>query len=751
MKKVIQVKNKKALTLAEMMVVLFILSLVTAAIIPIITKETARKTIANSILVGIWKQAANNSDIYFGTGTEKTMIGVNSSAGGEKAGLIINTPSATYSNIAFQENGSDTGKLIFDGTNNNLIFGTTTLNYTPTSSIAIGKATTLSYSSMAIGAEASGSMGAALGGKCKPTTTGTGIGYNAAAASTSQFFVGANVCNGVATTGGNAYGCGVYSGMGVISYVGGYGFGSVDGNNLGTYLANPTLYPSQPSVYTKVGGNAYMDPGGNAYAIGVGATAFNSSSYGYMIALGANSNATKGGSTAIGYGARSLYDGNTVIGCNSGTNTVGSLSTHIGSCTFSTATGTYTGTTTIAATNTLGLLCDYQTEIISGQNTGNQSTSNYSCIDVTTNGVGIGFSAGTAIPSVTSGVAIGRNAKMYNSNQPGIAIGKDTDAPPYGISIRGSSVSSTPPSYCVNVGGRIYKSGSNGDYASCLGFYDPADGYDHGALATQSCAFGYNALASQAATSGNTAMGYNAKALGQYSLALGSGSQATNSNCIAIGTSSRADGGMAIGHRSTAGGGAALGAMSTSDNGHIAIGTYAQATDGYNITIGTVNEAVRFTYDLWASGVQVTSDKRLKNIKGRFQGGLNEIKKMQPYTFTFKKDKHKKPFVGVIAQDLIKIFPDAVMVNRDYYFSIRDDDIFYSMLNAIKELDNKLQILAGEIKTLFAKVKILNEKIIILCELRSKNSKNIKQIEKQNQLLANENKFIKEQLIKYGR
>ena len=40
-----------------------------------------------------------------------------------------------------------------------------------------------------------------------------------------------------------------------------------------------------------------------------------------------------------------------------------------------------------------------------------------------------------------------------------------------------------------------------------------------------------------------------------------------------------------------------------------------------------------------------------------------------------------------MAQDLMKIFPDAVWKGEDGFYRIRMEDMFYAVINAIKELD----------------------------------------------------------------
>ena len=61
------------------------------------------------------------------------------------------------------------------------------------------------------------------------------------------------------------------------------------------------------------------------------------------------------------------------------------------------------------------------------------------------------------------------------------------------------------------------------------------------------------------------------------------------------------------------------------------------------------------------------SDSRLKENIEEYDGGYEEILALMPYNYTFKSDNEKKPQVGVIAQDLQKVFPTAVSEGKDGY------------------------------------------------------------------------------------
>jgi hypothetical protein len=101
------------------------------------------------------------------------------------------------------------------------------------------------------------------------------------------------------------------------------------------------------------------------------------------------------------------------------------------------------------------------------------------------------------------------------------------------------------------------------------------------------------------------------------------------------------------------------------------------------------------------------SDKRLKNIKGENTSGLEKIKQIKVFNYTRKDDKEKTPRVGVIAQDLQKIFPDAVSKGSDGFLNIRPEDILYALVNAVKELDKNIK----EIQTRVAKLEKENKQL----------------------------------------
>ena len=119
----------------------------------------------------------------------------------------------------------------------------------------------------------------------------------------------------------------------------------------------------------------------------------------------------------------------------------------------------------------------------------------------------------------------------------------------------------------------------------------------------------------------------------------------------------------------------------------------------------SVNSNVEATGVIYANSYIATSDKNLKNVISKYTKGLSEITKIKPVEFVYKDDKNKTQRIGVIAQDLQKIFPQSVTKNSDSgYLSVNTDATFYALLNSIKELDSKNKILEENNKELERKI-----------------------------------------------
>lgn len=93
----------------------------------------------------------------------------------------------------------------------------------------------------------------------------------------------------------------------------------------------------------------------------------------------------------------------------------------------------------------------------------------------------------------------------------------------------------------------------------------------------------------------------------------------------------------------------------------------------------------------------LSSDRRLKTDITENNDGLEKILALEPFNYIYKSDLLEKPQVGVIAQDLQKVFPHAVSADKDGFLKIRWEDIFYAMINSVKTLASRLEKIATSI------------------------------------------------------
>ena len=95
----------------------------------------------------------------------------------------------------------------------------------------------------------------------------------------------------------------------------------------------------------------------------------------------------------------------------------------------------------------------------------------------------------------------------------------------------------------------------------------------------------------------------------------------------------------------------------------------------------------------------------MKDIGERYENGLKEITKINPVKYRYKEDNalglpSGKEYVGLIAQEVLEVIPQAVEQNKQGYLMINEGPINYAMLNAIKELKAEVEVLKKRIKEL---------------------------------------------------
>jgi prepilin-type N-terminal cleavage/methylation domain-containing protein len=131
--------------------------------------------------------------------------------------------------------------------------------------------------------------------------------------------------------------------------------------------------------------------------------------------------------------------------------------------------------------------------------------------------------------------------------------------------------------------------------------------------------------------------------------------------------------------------------------GRVGIGT---STPAYQLELST-DSAGKPGTSAWT----IASDERLKNIRAPFTRGLDAILGINPIYFKYKTDNplglpSDKEYVGIVAQDALKVIPESVTKDKSGFFHVTNDAIIWSILNAVKELYGKIVVHNRQIQKL---------------------------------------------------
>ena len=715
-----------------MMVVMLVLTIILAAFAPLMTKRRLVDTSSP------WRYSTNNQDIYFGlAGKQTAMIGQDEEASGEPdSRLLINTASQNQRHLLLKGGGTETslwlkgnnfllgGKFedTWSGNNNTVLgFGALTALTTGSNNSAFGtdtlKSLTVGNKNIAIGYQA---LRALIQGDGN-----VALGYHALEKLNND-----NDWQSNNTAIGNEALANLRRDK---DYDSGSGYPSDTGNTaVGAYSL--TLIP-QSSYNTAIGANAMGNAAGYStdFNTAVGFEALNHIKSANNTALGfrALSESTSGAGN-VGIGSNVLLNnktgtGNVGIGSSALQNNIAGYNLGIGyqALLNNTDTGSLTGIGTYALRhNTSGsgnTALGYQTLIKNTSGSGNNafgygalaqnSTGNYNTA-IGNNALAGGDryttpedgSVGKKIGD--DNVAVGYHALMFaggaNNN---VAVGSGA--------LSGSATNSVTGSKNIAVGKSAAKNITSGEGNISLGY----ESLKVNTTGDNNIAIGTAALENSEKGSNNIAIGSNS-CTNVYDksnvICIGKSSGpgynkpniANNESAIYLGNSNSyvyIPGNLIIGGVLQVNNTLYVGPK---DEKTIYLSLSNRAYSTYKLEYGAANNFV-----VRGSGMatmpstdDITSDRRLKNVKGENTAGLEEVRKLKVFDYTFKKDENKTPRVGVMAQDLEKIFPNAVTKGDDGYLRIRMEDMFYAVINAVKQLDKLVQEVVEDVKELVNRV-----------------------------------------------
>ncbi len=179
------------------------------------------------------------------------------------------------------------------------------------------------------------------------------------------------------------------------------------------------------------------------------------------------------------------------------------------------------------------------------------------------------------------------------------------------------------------------------------------------------------------------------------------------------------------------------------------------ATHAYMLYNTTTGSPVLTCYldgsgDLWAKNNVTWSDMNLKENINNLSNSLDKIKQLKGVKYNFKEsfvgDVSKENELGLIAQDVEKVLPEAVKTNEFGTKGIVYTNIIPVLIEAIKELDKKNAELQNTIGACCSKTSGVNTNQSVNSSENVNLSEDAKSYLKQN----NPNPFSKETVIDYN-
>jgi hypothetical protein len=111
----------------------------------------------------------------------------------------------------------------------------------------------------------------------------------------------------------------------------------------------------------------------------------------------------------------------------------------------------------------------------------------------------------------------------------------------------------------------------------------------------------------------------------------------------------------------------------------------------------------------------VTSDADVKENIEDYDKGLSAILALKPKLFDYREDaderlpkrRRQRKYSGLIAQDVMSVFPECVSRGDNGLLNMNYDDIHIASINAIKDLNNELNIVKNKISKLEEQINII--------------------------------------------
>lgn len=136
--------------------------------------------------------------------------------------------------------------------------------------------------------------------------------------------------------------------------------------------------------------------------------------------------------------------------------------------------------------------------------------------------------------------------------------------------------------------------------------------------------------------------------------------------------------------------------MVIENDGKVGIGTTAPS---HTLHVEGDLRVTGNTVSTSGGGFGVFSDRRLKDVLGKYESGLDQVSDIETIRFRYSPGNpiaadSEKEHVGILAQELQRVIPEAVHEDKSSgYLTIETTPVLWTLVNAVKELSQKFAAL----------------------------------------------------------
>ena len=135
---------------------------------------------------------------------------------------------------------------------------------------------------------------------------------------------------------------------------------------------------------------------------------------------------------------------------------------------------------------------------------------------------------------------------------------------------------------------------------------------------------------------------------------------------------------------------------------------YSGAIGQWNATISFMSNSNGVTLTSGATAWAAASDERLKDVTGTYENALEDLKQIKPVKFTWKQHPEQGAQVGVIAQSVQNVVPEAMNTvtypsDGNEYLGVRYTELIPILIAGLQEATTRIEALEALVQQLRAK------------------------------------------------